>query len=102
MSDTPKIIQLLMCRNDNVWQGALLGLGDDGVTYHCQSGTWQHCIPKIALEDKAIELAEVTKQRDLLVEGLEKIASLDFVMTLPDRMDAVREIANETLNKLKP
>lgn len=46
-------------------------------------------------------LIRVTKQRDLLIEGLEKIASLDFVITLPDRMDAVRNIANETLNKLK-
>jgi len=48
------------------------------------------------------ELAEVTKQRDALIEGLEKIASCDWVITLPDRMDAVRNIANETLNKLKP
>ena len=48
------------------------------------------------------ELAEVTKQRDALIEGLEKLASLDFVITLPDRMDAVRKIANETLNKQKP
>lgn len=48
------------------------------------------------------ELAEVTKQRDLLLEGLEKIASCDWVITLPDRMDAVRNIANETLNKIKP
>lgn len=45
---------------------------------------------------------EVEKQRDLLIEGLEKLASLDFVITLPDRMDAVRKIANETLNKQKP
>lgn len=48
------------------------------------------------------ELAEVTKQRDLLIEGLEKIASCDFVITLPDRMDAVRKIARETLNKIQP
>lgn len=48
------------------------------------------------------ELAKVTKQRDLLLEGLEKIASCDWVITLLDRMDAVREIANETLNKIKP
>lgn len=48
------------------------------------------------------ELAEVTNQRDLLVEGLEKLASCDWVITLPDRMDAVRNIANETLNKIKP
>ena len=47
------------------------------------------------------ELTEVTKQRDALIEGLEKLASCDWVITLPDRMDAVREIANETLNKLK-
>jgi hypothetical protein len=37
-----------------------------------------------------------------LIEGLEKIASCDWVITLPDRMDAVRNIANETLNKIKP
>jgi hypothetical protein len=48
------------------------------------------------------ELAEVTKQRDALIEGLEKLASCDWVITLPDRMDAVREIAKQTLNKLKP
>lgn len=48
------------------------------------------------------ELAEVTKQRDALIEGLEKIASCDWVITLPDRMDAVRKIAKQTLNKLKP
>lgn len=54
------------------------------------------------LATKCRELAEVTKQRDLLIEGLEKLASCDWVITLPDRMDAVRNIANETLNKLKP
>ena len=48
------------------------------------------------------ELAEVTGQRDLLIEGLEKLESCDWVITLPDRMDAVREIANETLNKIRP
>lgn len=107
-----------MSRNDNAWQGVLLGLGDDGVTYHCQGDTWQPCIPKLAhkeielaeantvsatlLTTKCRELAEVTKQRDLLIEGLEKLASCDWVITLPDRMDAVRNIARETLNKLKP
>lgn len=48
------------------------------------------------------ELAEVTKQRDAAIASLEKIASLDFVISLPDRMDAVRDIARETLNKLQP
>ena len=47
------------------------------------------------------ELAEVTKQRDLLIEGLEKLASCDWVITLPDRMDAVREIARQTLQIVK-
>ena len=47
-------------------------------------------------------LIRVTNQRDILMSALEKIESLDFVITLPDRMDAVREIANETLNKIKP
>lgn len=48
------------------------------------------------------ELAEVTKQRDALIEGLEKLTSCDWVISLPDRMDAVRDIARETLNKLQP
>ena len=48
------------------------------------------------------ELAEVTGQRDALIEGLEKLVSCDWVITLPDRMDAVREIAKETLNKIRP
>lgn len=43
------------------------------------------------------ELAKVTNQRDLLVEGLEKLASCDWVITLPDRMDAVRNIARQTI-----
>jgi hypothetical protein len=57
---------------------------------------------KAAIKVLQRELAEVTKQRDILIEGLEKLASCDWVITLPDRMDAVREIANETLNKIKP
>lgn len=52
-------------------------------------------------ERVAEELAEVTKQRDLLIEGLEKLASCDWVITLPDRMDAVREIAKQTLQIVK-
>ena len=47
------------------------------------------------------ELAKVTKQRDALIEGLEKLASCDWVITLPDRMDAVREIARQTLQIVK-
>lgn len=47
-------------------------------------------------------LDRLIKERDLLIQGLEKLASCDWVITLPDRMYAVREIANETLNKIKP
>lgn len=46
-------------------------------------------------------LIRVTKQRDALIEGLEKLASCDWVITLPDRMDAVREIAKQTLQIVK-
>ena len=28
-----KIIQLLLTTNNNLWQGSLLGLGDDGIVY---------------------------------------------------------------------
>ena len=53
------------------------------------------------LTTKCRELAEITKQRDLLLEGLEKLATCDWVITLPDRMDAVREIARQTLQIVK-
>ena len=60
--------------------------------------------PWVCDEVKKIEreLAEVTNQRDVLIEGLERLASCDWVITLPDRMDAVRKIARETLNKIQP
>jgi hypothetical protein len=61
---TPKIIQLLMSHNDSVWQGVLLGLGNDGMTYHCQGDTWQPYIPPLEPQDKATELTAVTEQRD--------------------------------------
>lgn len=47
-----KIIQLLMTPNDSTWQGVLLGLGDDGVTYHCQTGTWKPYIPALLDPDE--------------------------------------------------
>ena len=36
-----------MTPNDAAWQGVMLGLGDNGVTYHCQTGTWKPYIPPI-------------------------------------------------------
>jgi hypothetical protein len=53
-----------MSPNDSVWQGVLLGLGDDGTTYHCQGDTWQPYITPLNPQDKAAELTAVTEQRD--------------------------------------
>jgi len=47
------------------------------------------------------DLAAVTEQRDRLAEALREIADCDFVITLPDRMDAVRAIAREALGDIK-
>ena len=45
---SPNIIQLLMAPNDATWQGVLLGLGNDGVTYVCgKSGRWEPYIPPL-------------------------------------------------------
>jgi len=35
-----KIIQILLTPNDYSWQGALLGLGDNCVTYINNNGVW--------------------------------------------------------------
>ena len=48
------------------------------------------------------ELTAVTEQRDRMAEALQKLADCDWVITLPDRMDAVRKIANEALQSLTP
>ena len=37
------------------------------------------------------------RERDEAREALQRIAECDFVITLPDRMDAVRKIANDAL-----
>lgn len=37
----PRIVQILMTPNDAQWQGRLLGLGDDGVTYYEVAGEWR-------------------------------------------------------------
>ena len=43
----PRIIQILMTPNDATWQGRLLGLGDDGVTYHEYRGAWEPFVPAL-------------------------------------------------------
>jgi hypothetical protein len=50
---------------------------------------------------QAMELYESEReQRDRLAEALQKLADCDWVITLPDRMDAVRTIAREALQSL--
>lgn len=48
------------------------------------------------------DLTAVTKQRDALAEALQKLADCDWVITVPNRMDAVREIANKALQSITP
>lgn len=54
------------------------------------------------IEQLERELAEVMKQRDELRDALCRLRDCDFVISLPDRMDAVREIAREALAKTNP
>ena len=44
-----KIIQLLKTENDYAWQGRLLGLDNNGVTYEYDtvSGVWRSFIPAL-------------------------------------------------------
>lgn len=43
------------------------------------------------------DLKEAEKRAEMLTVALERIAACDFVITLPDRMDAVRAIAQKAL-----
>ena len=53
-----------------------------------------------AIEYAIWHMRNLELQRDRLAEALQKLADCDWVITLPDRMDAVREIANEALQSL--
>ena len=43
------------------------------------------------------DLKEAEKRAEMLTLALERIRDCDWVITLPDRMDAVRAIAREAL-----
>ena len=43
------------------------------------------------------DLKKAEKRAEMLAFALERIRDCDFVITLPDRMDAVRAIAREAL-----
>lgn len=75
----------------------------DALAHECLDGDLNGVMVVSVLFARQLEreLAEVANQRDLLIEGLEKLASCDWVITLPDRMDAVREIAKQTLQIVK-
>ena len=91
-----------MSPNDSVWQGVLLGLGDDGTTYHCQGDTWQPYIPPLNPQDKAAELTAVTEQRDRLAEAMRKIQKVGLVaVDAFDELDRIDEIVDEALAAVK-
>jgi hypothetical protein len=70
----------------------------------CVSGDGTCAMIRKYLLAKSVDakLATVTEQRDRLAEALRKLADCDWVITLPNRMDAVRAIAREALQALAP
>jgi len=46
------------------------------------------------------KMFDAERQRDRLADALQKLADCDWVISLPDRMDAVRSIAREALQSL--
>ncbi len=101
MSDTPRTDAMEYYSHHDLCAGESIYtvIGDNDVTW--AKGFEGYSTPSDFSRQLERELAEVTEQRDALIEGLEKLASCDWVITLPDRMDAVRNIARETLNKLQ-
>jgi len=69
---------------------------DDGVEHYWNHSTYA------AWEAWQAAREQVTEQRDRLAEALQKLADCDWVISLPDRMDAVRSIAREALQSLTP
>lgn len=54
-------------------------------------------IAKMGVSDEDCLILEAADQIQKLSEALERIRDCDWVITLPDRMDAVRAIAREAL-----
>lgn len=54
-------------------------------------------IAKMGVSDEDCLMLEAADQIKKLSEALQRIRDCDFVITLPDRMDAVRQIAREAL-----
>lgn len=54
-------------------------------------------IAEMGVSDEDCLMLEAADQIEKLREALQRIRDCDFVITLPDRMDAVRQIAREAL-----
>ncbi|AAQ96567.1 hypothetical protein [Vibrio phage VP16C] len=56
MTDTPKIISVQVTPNDTHWQGALIGLDDQGTTYISDrvggANKWVEYVPALKPETK--------------------------------------------------
>ena len=52
---------------------------------------------KMGVSDEDCLVLEAADEIEKLREALQRIRDCDFVITLPDRMDAVRQIAREAL-----
>lgn len=52
--------------------------------------------------DLQVKICELEEQLREAMAIIKKIDGLDFVITLPDRMDAVRNITRPFLNSLEP
>lgn len=66
-------------------------------------GAWDFRVrQEKTMEKLERERDEAREQRDRLAEALRKLADCDWVITLPNRMDAVRIIADEALQSLTP
>ena len=70
-----KIIQLIPMENNASWQGAILGLGNDGVVYEFSNieQKWIVCIPlEFSNENKteSTELEQLRKEHDELKDSV--------------------------------
>ena len=52
---------------------------------------------EMGVSDEDCLMLEAADEIEKLREALQRIRDCDFVITLPDRMDAVRQIAREAL-----
>jgi len=56
MEGTVKIMQLVITPNDSNWQGILVGLGDNGITYEAKNDGhgwfWDPIIPNVKFDNQ--------------------------------------------------